>query len=49
MHYPRNRKHVFVDWSGTKAGYGVAWSDTPKPHLMPSGVKIETLEIANAV
>jgi hypothetical protein len=42
MHYSNNRKHVFVDWSGTEAGYGVAWSDTPKPHLMPSGVRIET-------
>jgi hypothetical protein len=43
MHYARNSKHVFVDWSGTTAGYGVAWSgETPVPHLMPSGVEIQS-------
>ena len=45
MHYARNRKHVYVDWSGTTAGYGVAWAgDTPGPHLMPSGLRIECFE-----
>ena len=41
MHYARNRKHVFVDWSGTEAGYGVGWSGSTDPHLMPTGVQIE--------
>ena len=42
MHFARNAKHVYVDWSGTAAGYGVAWSDDqPRPHLMPSGVCIQ--------
>jgi hypothetical protein len=43
MHYARNCKHVYIDWSGTTAGYGVAWSDDePTPYLMPSGVRIES-------
>jgi hypothetical protein len=43
MKYARNRKHVFVDWSGVEAGYGVAWGDdTPAPHLMPTGLRIES-------
>ncbi len=37
-----DKKHVFIDWSFTEAGYGVAWGGSPRPELMPYGVRLVT-------